>query len=231
MVSSSHIVSAVCSSSGGEDSSLSALAPVWGPLHRRQFSLSCSNVSPSHGLQLFTSCSSVGHPWGHKPCQQPCSGMGSSLHRSCQQPAPAWAPHWVTASFGHPPAPAWGSPWAAGGDLLRGLQGHSLPHHALLHGLQGNLLWSLEHLLPLLLHWPWCLQSCFSHIFSFLLSAAKCCYAGFFPLPNYVIPEALPGSLMGSALASSGSVLELAGIGSVRHREAGLWCNAKQYGE
>jgi len=39
-----------------------------------------------------------------------------------------------------------------------------------------------------------------------------------FPLLNYVIPEALPPSLVGSALASSGSVLEPAGIGSIGHR-------------
>jgi len=29
-----------------------------------------------------TGCSSVGPPWGHKPCQQTCSGVGSSLHGS-----------------------------------------------------------------------------------------------------------------------------------------------------
>ena len=40
------------------------------------------------------------------------------VHRSCQEPAPAWAFHRVTASFGHPPAPAWGPPQAAGGYLL-----------------------------------------------------------------------------------------------------------------
>jgi len=49
-----------------------------------------------------------------------------------------------------------------------------------LHGLQGqpaspwsspraagkSLLQHLDHLLPLLIHWPWCLQSSFSHISS-----------------------------------------------------------------
>ena len=40
----------------------------------------------------------------------------------------------------------------------------------------------------------------------------------FSPLLKYVIPEALPPSLMSSALASGGSVLEPAGIGSVGHR-------------
>ena len=80
--------------------------------------------------------------------------------------------------------------------------GESLPRH-------------LEHLLPLLLHWPWCLQSCFSHIFSLLCPAAKCCYAGFFRLLKYIIPEVLPLSLMGSALASGRANLEPSGTGSM----------------
>jgi len=40
----------------------------------------------------------------------------------------------------------------------------------------------------------------------------------FFPLLNYVTTEVLPPSLMGLTLASSTSVLEPAGIGSIRHR-------------
>jgi len=48
-----------CSSSG--------TAPVW--------------VLPRGAvLQEGTGCSSVGPPWGHKPCQQTCSSVGSSLH-------------------------------------------------------------------------------------------------------------------------------------------------------
>ena len=39
----------------------------------------------------------------------------------------------------------------------------------------------------------------------------------FFPLLKYVITEVLPPLLMGLALASGGSVLELAGTGSVGH--------------
>jgi len=35
------------------------------------------------------------------------------LHRSCQEPAPAWALHGVTASFGHPRTAEWisAAPW------------------------------------------------------------------------------------------------------------------------
>lgn len=41
----------------------------------------------------------------------------------------------------------WVYPWA----YMEG----QLPHHGFHHGLQGNLLWLLEQLYPLLLHWPW----------------------------------------------------------------------------
>ncbi|KAK4806369.1 hypothetical protein QYF61_016228 [Mycteria americana] len=44
----------------------------------------------------------------------------------------------------------------------------------------------------------------------------------FFPLLKYVIPEALPSPLMGSALSNGRSILELAGTGSVGH-ERSLW--------
>jgi len=39
----------------------------------------------------------------------------------------------------------------------------------------------------------------------------------FLPLLNYVIPEALQPTLIGLALASVGSILQLAAIGSIRH--------------
>ena len=42
-------------------------------------------------------------------------------------------------------------------------------------------------------------------------------HSGFFPLLEYVITEVLPPSLMGSALARGGSILEPAGIGSIGH--------------
>ena len=91
---------------------------------------------------------------------------------SASKPTPAWAPvsmepqvlAGACSSADFPPGHSLlqtstcssvGSPWASGGDLLhRGppwTAGHSLPHQGLLQGLQGNL-WSLEHLLPILLH-------------------------------------------------------------------------------
>ena len=104
-----------------------------------------------------------------KPLQ--CGLLSPQVHLSCQEPAPAQGPQGVTVSFRHPPAPARGPPWAAGGDLLHG----GPPWTA------GELpLWHQEHLLPLLIQWPWCLQSCFSHIFSLLSPSLKCCYSQFF---------------------------------------------------
>ncbi|XP_074683769.1 LYR motif-containing protein 4 isoform X1 [Strix aluco] len=144
-------------------------------------------------------------------------------HRCCQETAPARTSHGVTASFRTCPlAPAWGPPQAADGSLL-----HHVPPQAA--GAQPaplwsspwaageSVLWCLEHLLLLLLHRPWRPQSCFSHIFSIFFPAAIAGAQQFFPLLKYVIPEVLPPLLMGSALASDGSVLEPAGIGSVGH--------------
>jgi len=213
VVSSSPVVSGSPSSSG-EDSSHSAPALAGGPTHGRQLSMKFASMSPSHGVLSFRNrLLQRGSPTESQalPANLLRRGFLSPWgHRFWQEPAPARAPHGVTASFGHSTAPAWGPAQAAGGDLLHvnlhGLQGDNLLHCALLHGLQGNLLQHLEHLLPLLLHCPWWLQSCFSRIFSLLFPAAAA--QGFFPLPKYVIPEALPWLLMGSALASGGSVLE-----------------------
>lgn len=92
-------------------------------------------------------------------------------------------------------------------------QSHSKAAGAQLLCLQGksagkSQLWHVEHLLPLILHCP-CLQSCFSRK-----------AAALSPFIGHVIPEVVPQSLMGSALASDGSVLEPASVGSVRHRES-----------
>jgi len=102
---------------------------------------------------------------------------------------------------------------------LHGLQGHSLPHPGLLHGLQGNFCSGA---------WSTSCPSLFTDLgvcrvaslISSHSSVTLQIWLGFFSLLNYVIPEALPLSLMGSALASDGSVLEPAGIGSIGHGEA-----------
>ena len=61
-----------------------------------------------------------------------------------------------------------------------------------------------EHFIRIILDQPWCLQGCFFHIFSFLsLTAAA---QKFLPFLKYIITEALPASVLGSALASDGSI-------------------------
>lgn len=52
--------------------------------------------------------------------------------------------------------------------------GAQLSYHSLHHGLQENL--RIQHLkcLLLLVHWPWCLQGCFSHVFIPVLQLLHC---------------------------------------------------------
>ena len=128
-----------------------------------------SNVDPSHGLQIFTNYFSMGPSHGEQSFRNrllqhgsppglqvlPANLLqhGSPLHTGPQVlPGACFSAgsqhsvtplHRVTASFGDPPAPAWGTSWAAGEDLLHlgppwAAEG-SLPHHGLLHRLQGNL--------------------------------------------------------------------------------------------
>lgn len=74
----------------------------------------------------------------------------------------------------------------------------------------------LDHHLPLHIHWLWCLQSCFSHVFTSLFWLLLVLHI-FSLLHKNVIPEALPPPLTGSALASVKSLLKPAGIGSIGH--------------
>jgi len=127
-------------------------------------------VLPAGCSPSGTECSSVGPPRGHKFCQQACSSMGSSLHgftglaRSLLQ-------HGL----------AMGSQLPSGIHLLQcgirsmGCRWMSAPPWTFMdcRGTtcltmvfitscrEKSLRWCLEHLLPLLLHWSWCLQSCF----------------------------------------------------------------------
>ena len=102
---------------------------------------------------------------------------------------------------------------------LHGLQGDSLPHHGLHHGLQGNLCsgaWSTSSP-SFFTDLGVCRVVSLTYSHSSLLTAAG--VMQFFPpLLKYAITEALPLLLMGSALASGGSVLEPAGINFIGHR-------------
>ena len=171
----------------------------------------------------------VGPPQGHKPCQQTCSSMGSSPYGA---PGPARS----LLQCGLPT----GSQTPLGIHLLR---------RGFLHGLQVKI-FSTMHLQtsmgcrakacltivcstgcrgisapargtlpPALFFTDFSVCRVVSLTYShFSLPAAV--LQDFFPLLYYVIPEALPPSLMGLTLASSGSVLETAGIGSIGHGES-----------
>jgi len=121
-------------------------------------------MSPSHWLQPFTNCPSVGPSHGVQSFRnrllQHGSPTGSQVLpanliwcvllfpwvcRSWQGPAPVQAPHEVTAFFRHLPAPAWGPFHRLQVDIcstvdLHGLQGDILPHHGIHHELQGKTL-------------------------------------------------------------------------------------------
>ena len=192
----------------GEDSSHSAPAPARGPSHRRQSSMNCSSVGPSHGVQsLRNRLLPRGSPTWSQVLPATCSSVGSSLHGAtgylpggCSSTG---FPRGHSLLGVHPPALVWGPPWAAGGDLLhhgppRASEGQSASPWSSPRAAGESLLPHLEHFLTLLLPWPQCLQNCFSHIFSLLSPPA---IAGvFFPLLNYVIPEVQPTPLMISAL-------------------------------
>jgi len=165
VVSSSHIVSAAPSSSGGGLLTLCPCSTV------RSFSqetvlhklLQCESflraaalhelpsVGPSHGVQSFRNrLLQRGFPMGSQALPANllwCGLLSPWVCRSCQEPALVWAPHGVAASFRHPPAVAWALFHRLQVDIcstvdLPGLQGDSLPHHGLHHELQGKTLCS-----------------------------------------------------------------------------------------
>lgn len=235
-----HMLSLLLLPPQGKDSSWSSPAPLSGPSQQRQFSKNFFNISPSHGLSslqtapewvlstacspLGLGCSSNGSPAGSTVLPENLLQCGLFLPRgqkSSQEPAAAQSSHgvtsffqaftfssrgssmgcrwisatlWISMGFTGTPASSWSGPWAAGESLLQ----------------------HLEHLLPFLVHSPWCLPSCSSLMFSLLSSLDKI----FFLHNNYIFflktlsPEALPPLLIGSTLA----ILELAGIGFTRHR-------------
>lgn len=137
----------------------SQAAPAWVP---------STGCSPSRNWLL-----QCGSPTGSRvlPASQLHSGLLCPWrHRSRQESAPVWASQGDVVFFRSPLALLWCLPWAAGRSLLH----HGPPWAAGAHssspwaasGATGeSLLLCLEHLLLLLLYWPWCLQSCFSHIF------------------------------------------------------------------
>jgi len=239
-VSSSHVVSAAPSSSGG---GLLTLCP-------------CSSVRSLSWETVL-----------HKLLQRESFPRAATLHELPQhgsfprsavlqeQAAPAWVLHGVT-SPARKPAPAW-APLSTGPQVLAGtcsstgLPTGSQPpsdSHLLQCGVYSmGYRWRSDPLWTSMgCRWTACLTMVFSTSCKGRLSApaSQACppapssltlvsaelflshlltplsrlpfYHSFFPLLKYVIAEVLPPLLIGLALASGGSVLALAGTGFIR---------------
>ena len=171
-VSSSHVVSAVPSSSGGGLLTLFPCSSVgslpWETvLHELLQCESFPRAAVLHKLLQHGSLprgavlqEQTAPAWVPRGVTSPASKPAPAWaplspwgHRSCQEPAPARASHGVTASFGHPPAPAWGPPRAAGGYLLHlgppwAAGGQPASPWSSPQAAGESLLRRLEHLLP-----------------------------------------------------------------------------------
>jgi len=131
-VTSSHVVSAAPSPSGGR---LLTLFP-------------CSSVRPFSRetvLRKLPQCDPFPRTAALHELPQPGSLPQAAVLQ--EQAAPARAPPGVTASFRHPSALVWGHFHGLQVDLcstvdLHGLQGGNLPHHGLHHELQRKTLCS-----------------------------------------------------------------------------------------
>jgi len=202
-------------------------APAWGSSRGIQSSTNWSNVDPSQGLQLFTNCPSVGPSHGVPSFRNRLLQRGSPMGSRVQPANLLWRGFlsmgmgslWAEAPFrASPPAAGWGPPWAT--VLISALPWPSM-------SCSGTICSTFVFSTgcreispvapgetpppssPTLVSAGLLLSHRLTPLFG--CSSADC----FFPLLNYVIPEVLPLSLMGSALASGGSVLEPAGTGSV----------------
>jgi len=169
-------------------------APAWVP-HR--VSSPASKPAPawvplSMGLQVLArACSSAGSPRGYSFLQaSTCSGMGS-LPRATGEYLLHCGP---SCTAGGQPA----SPWSFILSCKTVCSGVSSTSSPLLFTDRGVC--RVVSLTPSHPSFP---------------TAVSCRF--FLPLLEYVITEALPRLLIGLALASGGSILEPAGIGSIRH--------------
>jgi len=169
-------------------------APAWVP-HR--VTSPASKPAPtwaplSMGPQVLAGvCSSMGFPWSHSLLQAYiCSSMGSSTGY-----------RWISAP-----------PWTS-----MGCRGTTCLTMVFITGCRGKISALASGAPP---PPPSSLTLVSAELFlshSLTPLSQTAISMQVFPLLKYVISETLPPLLIGLALASSGSVLELAGIGSIRH--------------
>ena len=140
---------------------------------------------------------------------------------SCQDPAPTWALHRLQLPSGHIHLM---QHW-----VLHGQKNGCLLACGLLQAARGcsttrsspwaageSLLGLLEHLLPLLLHWAWCLHGCFTF---FLTPLSQLSRSVFYPFIN-VFFQRCHHLGCGTQLCWAVGRLEPAGTGCVRPRAA-----------
>jgi len=221
-------VGSSCVVSANPSSSHSSPAVAWGPSHGRQSFMNFSNTGPSHGLQFFTNCSSM----------DSFHGVQSFRNRLLQCGSSTCDPHGVTSharsllqhglSTGSQPFSGACSCSGVGVlhglqvDIcsiikLHGLQGDDLTHHGLQHELQRNLFAGARSTSSPSFFTDFSVCNTLSLIYSH--SSVPTALSQQFFL-HLIITKTLPPVLVGSALASSGSLLKLAGIGSIRHEES-----------
>lgn len=172
------------------------------------FFMNCFSVGPFHNVQSFRNrLIQCGFPMNSQMLPENLLQLGVSFSVETQEPAPEPVSHHDKASFKQIHLLQCG--------ILHGLGSDSLPHHCLHQRLQKNL------------------SSCSWSTCSFCSDLGICrvvhlTYSSYslpvvvvqdvFLLFKYFIPEVLPRSLIGSALANAGSVLDPSGIFSVRHK-------------
>jgi len=168
-------------------------------------------------------CGSLGR---HKPCQQTGSGVGSSLRRST---GPARSLHQRRLPTGSQPpsgihllrcgVPSTGYRWVSA-PLWTSMNCRETACLTMVFSRvarEDSLLRCLEHLLPSPSPTLVSAELFLSHHITPLSPLPFHHRFFFLPLPKYVITEVLPLSLICLALASGGSILELAGTGFIRH--------------
>lgn len=175
------------------------------------------SVSPSHEQQISASFCSVGHSsMGYNPSGTACSHVGPPTGSQVLPGNLQWRLLllWahksrkvlVVEQVSHSSKTCFQASTCSSAGVIHGLRVDSASLWIFMSyrdasaspcsspGTAGEFqLWCLEHLIPLLLHLPWCLQSCSFHVFSlrFSLSGSKYSQLIFFFLLKYVTTESL----------------------------------------
>ena len=165
-----------------------------------------------------TSCSGVASLRGHKPCQQTCSIVSFSLHESTG-PARSLLQHGLSMGS----LPPSGIHLVQSGVPSTGYRWISAPSWASVDCRRTACLTmvfitgcgGVSAPVPVAPPPPPSSLTLVSAELFLSHHLARLSFCSFVPLLNSVIPEALTLSLMGSALASDGSVLEPAGTGFI----------------